>query len=248
MWSKSFPHVVDGLEKESDETFLALVSGKLHRISASTGENLLSLDTGFENAINKHFSIMADEYCFIFSQAQKLVHIVELASFKIKKTLNLTDRKEVLIEKGLTKIGRSVYFCMNASGFQKLIFEINLDTLDLTFEEEPQPDLNISIPTEGYEPITIETDGEYIGDLIRYLDFTALEIAEREGDVGRGLGSNKHFNGVILVTCLNTDADGFNLDDSFRRLKYAIEKETASWGMRCGKGITPITFEYQFEV
>ncbi|TCS33710.1 hypothetical protein BCF53_1502 [Reinekea marinisedimentorum] len=246
-WSASFPHAVDSIEKESDSTLLVLASGTLYRLSALTGEVLQTLSTGFENRLRKHFTFMADEYCFLFSIVNKLMHVVDLECFSIVKTLDLQDRKETFYHNEMLKIDRSVYFQMNASSYQKITAEVNLDTLDLTYEDEHQPNLNISIPTKGYEPITITTEGEYLGDLLRYLEFTVLELAEREGNQGRGLSFNKHFDGVISVTCLNTDADGFSLDDCFRRLKYVIENDAASWGIFCGKGKNPITFEYKFE-
>jgi hypothetical protein len=126
-----------------------------------------------------------------------------------------------------------------------MLAEIDLDTLDMTPEYEPEPNLNIQIPNEGYAPITMTTDGEYLGDLLRYVEFTALELTAREGNEGRGLGCNKHFNGEIQITCRNTETDGFNAEECFGRLKDAIEREASSWGMRCGRREQPITFSYK---
>jgi len=247
LWTQRFPHQVDSLQKENDDTFLALASDKLYRLASATGDVIATLDTGFSNILNSHFLFIADEFCFAFNSEEQIMHIIHLDEFRIVDTLNMQGRKERFATYAPKKIGRKVYVSIKLSGFQQMLAEIDLDALDLNFEYEHQPNLNIVVPTDGYGPITMTADGEYLGDLLRYIEFTAVELAEREGNEGRSLGSNKHFNGVISVTCRNTDTDGFNLEDCFRRLKAAIERETNRWGMRCGKGKNPITFEYRFE-
>ncbi|TCS36775.1 hypothetical protein BCF53_12249 [Reinekea marinisedimentorum] len=248
IWSQVFPHQVDSIQKENEETVLVLSSSKLYRLNAKTGNIIAELNTGFANLVKSHYLFLADEFCFVVNTKERIALIVQLDNFCIVDTLDLAAHKLAFGNHSEPlKIGRNVHFRFNASGFQELIAEINLDTLDLTFEEEHQPSLQVTIPNEGYSPITIATDSEYIGDLLRYVEFTALELAEREGNEGRGLAHNKHFNGVISITGKDIDSDGFNLDDCFRRLKNAVEKECGEWGMRCGRGKNPITVEYQFE-
>jgi len=247
-WHRTFPIQVDDCQRLTEDTLVLFSGNELFVLDGDSGETVSVIPTGLNMQTTSVFIIVMSPHVYLFSKAENVLQIYDIESMDCLRQIEGTEcGGNFYYEPKM--VGGKLFVPLGAGSYCSPLLVIDGDDIYSPIEHEVEPEFCISTPDADNPAIIMEVNHPCLGDVLRLAEIYALEHAEKQGNEGRRLGSNPHFDGRVILKYSGCIADRKEAIEKLDILKERFDfyAQDSVYICRSGDGSRYATLEYELE-